>query len=76
MKEQYQKEVLQIHVPKELLEKTKQAMKEEEERISGKKKAGKVIPFGKISMAAPTIATRVSYLKLRMEKMRHRNMAR
>lgn len=55
MKEQYQKEVSQIHVPKELLEKTKQAMKEEEERISGKKKAGKVIPFGKIFMAAAAV---------------------
>ena len=45
MKEQYQKEVSQIHVPKELLEKTKQAMKEEEQTLSRKKMTGKVIPF-------------------------------
>ncbi len=50
MKEQYQKEVSQIHVPKELLEKTKQAMKEEEQTLSRKKMTGKVIPFKKISM--------------------------
>ena len=52
MKEQYQKEVSQIHVPKELLEKTKQAMKEEEQTLSREKKTGKVIPFKKISMVA------------------------
>lgn len=52
MKEQYQKEVSQIHVPKELLEKTKQAMKEEEQTLSRKKMTGKVIPFKKISMVA------------------------
>ena len=50
MKEQYQKEFSQIHVPKELLEKTKQAMKEEEQTLSRKKMTGKVIPFKKISM--------------------------
>ena len=50
MKERYQKEVSQIHVPKELLEKTKQAMKEEEQTLSRKKMTGKVIPFKKISM--------------------------
>ena len=52
MKEQYQKEISQIHVPKELLEKTKQAMKEEEQTLSREKKTGKVIPFKKISMVA------------------------
>ena len=52
MKEQYQKEFSQIHVPKELLEKTKQAMKEEEETFSRKKMAGKVIPIKKISLVA------------------------
>lgn len=52
MKEQYQKEISQIHVPKELLEKTKQAMKEEEQALSREKKAGKRIPFGRISMVA------------------------
>ena len=52
MKEQYQKEVSQIHVPKELLEKTKQAMKEEEQTLSRKKMTGRVFPFKKISMVA------------------------
>lgn len=33
MREQYQKEISQIHVPAELLEKTKLAMKAEKERI-------------------------------------------
>lgn len=51
MKEQYQKEVSQIHVPKELLEKTKQAMKEEEERLE-KQNETKRIPFSRISLAA------------------------
>ena len=44
MKEQYQKEISQIHVPVELLEKTKLAMQEE--------KSGKVISFKRISMIA------------------------
>ena len=52
MKEQYQKEVSQIHVPKELLEKTKQAMKKEEEILAGQEKSKKVIPFGRISIVA------------------------
>lgn len=52
MKEQYQKEVSQIHVPKELLEKTKRAMKEEEGNLAKQKKAGKRIPFRTLSMAA------------------------
>ena len=52
MKEQYQKEISQIHVPKELLEKTKQAMKEEEQTLSREKKTGKVILFKRISMVA------------------------
>ena len=52
MKEQYQKEVSQIHVPKELLEKTKQAMKKEEEILAGQEKSKKVIPCGRISIVA------------------------
>ncbi len=44
MKEQYQKEISQIHVPVELLEKTKLAMQEE--------KSGKVISFKRISIIA------------------------
>lgn len=55
MKEQYQKEVSQIHVPSELLLKTKQAMKEEEDRINGKGRNAKVIPFRMISMAAAAV---------------------
>lgn len=53
MKEQYQKELSQIHVPVELLEKTKQAMKEEQEKIeSEEKKKAKVLSFPKVSVAA------------------------
>jgi len=52
MKEQYQKEISQIHVPEELLEKTKKAMKEEEESLLQKKTAKIPVPFGRISLAA------------------------
>lgn len=52
MKEQYQKEISQIHVPAELLAKTKQAMKEEEERKTSEEKNNKVVSFKKVSMAA------------------------
>lgn len=52
MKEQYQKEISQIHVPKELLEKTKQAMKEEEQTLSRERKTEKVLSFGRISLVA------------------------
>lgn len=51
MKKQYQEEYSQVHVPTELLEKTKLAMKEEQKKIEAEK-AKKVIPFGKVSMAA------------------------
>ncbi len=54
MKEQYQKEISQIHVPKEILEKTKQAMKEEEEK-SHSKKSGKIVSFSRISVAAAAV---------------------
>lgn len=54
MKEQYQKEISQIHVPTELLEKTKQAMKEEEEKASSKP-SEKIIPFRRVSVAAAAI---------------------
>lgn len=37
MKEHYQKEISQIHVPAELLEKTKQAMKEAEAKLEEEK---------------------------------------
>lgn len=52
MKEQYQKEISQIHVPTEILEKTKQAMKEE--RISSEKSA-KILTFPRISVAAAAV---------------------
>lgn len=55
MKEQYQREISQIHVPTELLLKTKQAMKEEEARINGQGHKEKVIPFRMISMAAAAV---------------------
>lgn len=51
MKEQYQKEISQIHVPAELLEKTKAAMREEQEKGNSSKKS-RVIPFKVISIAA------------------------
>lgn len=66
MKEQYQKEISQIHVPAKLLEKTKLAMQEEEKRlaaetkqtdnsINGEKslsKKGKLVPFRRMSVVA------------------------
>lgn len=55
MKEQYQRAVSQIHVPSELLLKTKQAMKEEEARINGQGYKEKVIPFRMISMVAAAV---------------------
>lgn len=55
MKEQYQKEVSQIHVPEELLKKTKQAMKEEEKALAREKKTGKTILFKRISLAAAAV---------------------
>ena len=54
MKEQYQKEISQIHVPTELLEKTKQAMKEEEEKIHSEK-SGKILSFPRVSVAATAV---------------------
>ena len=54
MKEQYQKEISQIHVPTELLEKTKQAMKEEEEKIHSEK-SGKILTFPRIFVAAAAV---------------------
>lgn len=54
MKEQYQKEISQIHVPKEILEKTKQAMKEEEEK-EHPEKTGRILTFPRISVAAAAV---------------------
>ena len=55
MKEQYQRAVSQIHVPNELLLKTKRAMKEEEERLDGQNRKGKIIPFRLISLVAAAV---------------------
>lgn len=53
MKEQYQKEISQIHVPAQLLAKTKLAMQEEEKRLAEEtKQTGKIVPFKRISMVA------------------------
>lgn len=52
MKEQYRQEMQKIHVPESLLEKTKLAMKAEEQKIKAEKEEKKIIPFGKISMLA------------------------
>ena len=51
MKEQYQKEISRIHVPAELLEKTKQEMREEQAKME-LPKAGKVISFKRLSIVA------------------------
>ncbi len=52
MKEQYRQEMQKIHVPESLLEKTKLAMKAEEQKIKIEKEEKKIIPFGKISVLA------------------------
>ncbi len=61
MKEQYQKELSQVHVPAELLAKTKLAMKEAEKKEAEKKAEGeeavklekrKIFTFPKVSMVA------------------------
>jgi hypothetical protein len=50
MKEQYRQEMQKIHVPESLLEKTKLAMKAEEQKIKTENKVQKMIPFGKVSI--------------------------
>ncbi len=56
MKKQYQKELSQVHVPAELLAKTKQAMKEAEKKAEGeeavKLEKRKIFTFPKVSMVA------------------------
>lgn len=54
MIEQYQREISQIHVPTELLEKTKLAMREEEEK-SRLGKSGKILTFPRIAVAAAVL---------------------
>lgn len=51
MKEQYQKEISRIHVPAELLEKTKLAMQEEQAKKE-LPKAGQVISIKRLSIVA------------------------
>lgn len=56
IKEQYQKEISQIHAPKQLLEKTKEAMKEEEKRLLQQRKVKASFPFGKVLPAVAAAA--------------------
>lgn len=56
MKEQYQRAFSQIHVPNELLIKTKQAMKAEEQRLGSQAGRAKVISFRVVSVAAAVLA--------------------
>lgn len=51
MKEQYQREISRIHVPVELIEKTKLAMREEQAKME-LPKAGKVISYKRLSIVA------------------------
>ncbi len=60
MKEQYQKEVSQIHVPDELLIRTKQAMKEEM-RLQKEKKKAKILSFRALSVAAAVLVLMIIY---------------
>lgn len=52
MKEQYQKEISQIHVPNELLIKTKEAMQEEKERLKRSESRRKGLAFPVLLSAA------------------------
>jgi len=56
MKEQYQRALSQIHVPNELLLRTKQAMKEEEQRLGAHAGRTKVFSFCVVSVAAAVLA--------------------
>ena len=61
MKEQYQKEVAQIHVPDELLIRTKQAMKDEETRLQKEKKKAKILSFRALSVVAAVLVLMIIY---------------
>lgn len=61
MKEQYRKEVSQIHVPNDLLMRTKQAMKEEEVRLQKEKQKAKLVPFRVAAVAAAVIVLFLAY---------------
>lgn len=55
MKEQYQREIAQIHVPTELLKKTKQAMQAEESRLRQSNVQSKVHSFRTLTLAAAAV---------------------
>ena len=72
IKEQYQKEISQIHAPEQLLEKTKEAMKEEESRLSQQRKSKSLFPLGKVlpavAAAALLLAFSASFIYLKDDK--------
>ena len=55
MKEQYQREIAQIHVPTELLKKTKQAMQAEESRLRQSNVQSKVCSFRTLTLAVAAV---------------------
>lgn len=55
IKEQYQKEISKIHVPEALLESTKQAMKEEEERLKRQSGMKKIFSTGRVLSAVAAV---------------------
>lgn len=59
IKEEYQKEISQIHAPKQLLEETRRAMKEEEKRLAQQRKGKKVFLFKRV---LPAVAAAVLVL--------------
>lgn len=67
MKEQYQQEVSQIHVPSELLDRTRRAMKQEEERLKVQQSRGKVVYLMKTVGAAAVVLVAVTAVALGFE---------
>lgn len=59
MKEQYQEEISQIHVPGELLDRTRRAMVQEEERLKAQQSHDKVIYMMKAVGAAAVVLVSV-----------------
>lgn len=64
MKEQYQKEISQIHVPGELLDRTRRAMVQEEERLKVQQSHDKVIYMMKAVGAAAVVLVSVTAVVL------------
>ena len=64
MKERYQQEVSQIHVPSELLDRTRRAMLQEEERLKVQQSHGKVIYLMKAVGAAAVVLVAVTAVAL------------